>query len=77
MLTLKRLERAQRFMSEDRLLLQDMDASCKEVARLLREKLDRALDGMAGQPDTESDCVAGHRGGRVPGRGQQVAGSPG
>ncbi|MGY3264402.1 GAF domain-containing protein [Lysobacter sp. HA35] len=30
--------------AEDRMLLADMDASCKEVARLLREKLDRALD---------------------------------
>lgn len=31
--------------SEDRLLLKDMDASCKQVARVLREKLDMALDG--------------------------------
>lgn len=32
---------------EDRTLLDDMDLSCKEVARLLREKLDLALDAGA------------------------------
>lgn len=35
---------------EDRLLLADMDASCKEVARLLQARIDQANDGVGASP---------------------------